>query len=163
MRWTAYDGRLSDLASDLANPSFMPLVSDNWTSIFDWRGEGELPADEQALLDGIVATAHGNDQRVRFWATPDEPGPTRDALWQALADADVDHVNTDDLAGLRVLLLAESDEHREGSSFQGRSTVWSTGLVRRGGRRNATHRAESTTRFHGAGPTGLLSRLGTQR
>lgn len=107
MRWTAYDGRLSDLAGDLADPSFMPLVSDNWTSVFDWRGEGNLPADEQALLDDIVATAHGNDQRVRFWATPDQPGPARDALWQALVDADVDHLNTDDLAGLEAFLLAQ--------------------------------------------------------
>jgi hypothetical protein len=41
----------------------------------------------------------------RFWATPDQPGQPREDLWTALVDADVDHINTDDLAGLQELLL----------------------------------------------------------
>lgn len=53
-------------------------------------------------------TAHARGQRVRFWATPDLPGPDRDALWGELVAAGVDHLNTDDLAGLASFL----DAHR---------------------------------------------------
>ena len=44
---------------------------------------------------------------MRFWATPDLPGAARDAVWSELLAAEVDHVNTDDLAGLREFLLAD--------------------------------------------------------
>jgi hypothetical protein len=47
-----------------------------------------------------VDQAHAADYRVRFWATPDQPGAARDAVWTELVAAGVDHINTDDLAGL---------------------------------------------------------------
>jgi hypothetical protein len=72
VRWSAYDGRLSDL--DESTDTFMPLISDRWTTTFTWRGIGPMPPNERARLDRIVATAHGDGQRVRFWATPDERG-----------------------------------------------------------------------------------------
>lgn len=37
-------------------------------------------------------------------ATPDVPGPERDAVWTELPAAGVDHLNTDDLAGLEHFL-----------------------------------------------------------
>jgi hypothetical protein len=55
--------------------------------------------------DAHRAVRHSDDRRVRFWATPDQPGQPREDLWTALVDADVDHINTDDLAGLQELLL----------------------------------------------------------
>ncbi|HEX7301444.1 phosphatidylinositol-specific phospholipase C/glycerophosphodiester phosphodiesterase family protein [Lentzea sp.] len=97
-----YDGRIAD-TSDLGPGSdarLTPLVSDNWTKLFSWTGAGPMPADERAELRSIVRTAHRAGQRVRFWATPDVPGPERDAVWRELVAADVDHVNTDDLEGL---------------------------------------------------------------
>jgi hypothetical protein len=97
-RYAFYDGRLADLESGLP-PSFMPLVSDNWTRHFSWRGEGDMPASEWQKLVGLVAEAHAKGYRLRFWATPDQPGPARDALWRALYDTGVDFINTDDLAG----------------------------------------------------------------
>ena len=63
-----------------------------------------MPADQRARLREIVATAHADGRRVRFWATPDTPGPARDAIWTALRRAGVDHINTDDLAGLEAFL-----------------------------------------------------------
>ena len=63
----------------------------------------------QGLLERIVETAHANDQRVRFWATPDEAGTAREALWQVLSEVGVDHINTDDLAGLETFLRERSD------------------------------------------------------
>ncbi|MFH9042237.1 phosphatidylinositol-specific phospholipase C/glycerophosphodiester phosphodiesterase family protein [Streptomyces sp. NPDC017966] len=107
VRRAFYDGRLTDLGST-APASFVPLISDNWTLNFTWRGVGAFPDAERRKLRDIVGTAHARGQRVRFWATPDLPGPARDALWGELVAADVDHLNTDDLAGLESFL----DAHR---------------------------------------------------
>ncbi|SDR23891.1 phosphatidylinositol-specific phospholipase C/glycerophosphodiester phosphodiesterase family protein [Thermostaphylospora chromogena] len=102
VRYAFYDGRLSDLGQGGA--SLIPLISDNWTNHFTWTGVGAMPPKERARLREIVATAHRDGQRVRFWATPDQPGPARDAVWRELIAADVDHINTDDLAGLERFL-----------------------------------------------------------
>lgn len=102
-RHAFYDGRLEDLGST-ARASFIPLISSNWTTSFSWLGVGEFPAAERAELHRIVRTAHRRGQRVRFWATPDVAGPARDAVWSELLDAGVDHLNTDDLAGLESFL-----------------------------------------------------------
>ncbi|MEU0566229.1 phosphatidylinositol-specific phospholipase C/glycerophosphodiester phosphodiesterase family protein [Nonomuraea sp. NPDC005983] len=101
-RYAFYDGRMSDLGQGGA--SLVSLISDNWTNVFTWRGEGEMPAAERTKLRQIVATAHGDGQKVRFWATPDAAGPARDAIWRELVAADVDYLNTDDLAGLEQFL-----------------------------------------------------------
>ncbi|MFD6991509.1 phosphatidylinositol-specific phospholipase C/glycerophosphodiester phosphodiesterase family protein [Streptomyces sp. NPDC059943] len=105
VRHAFYDGRLEDLGST-ARASFIPLISSNWTTSFTWQGVGAFPATERTELHRIVRTAHRRGQRVRFWATPDLAGPARDAVWTELLDAGVDHVNTDDLAGLERFLTA---------------------------------------------------------
>jgi hypothetical protein len=102
-RFAGYDGRLGNLGSGLP-ASVMPLVSDNWTNHFTWQGIGPMPETERAKLDAIVAQAHTAGYRVRFWATPDVDLPNREALWQVLRAAGVDHINTDDLTGLQAFL-----------------------------------------------------------
>ncbi|GAB3718319.1 phosphatidylinositol-specific phospholipase C/glycerophosphodiester phosphodiesterase family protein [Amycolatopsis oliviviridis] len=107
-RLAFYDGRVKD-ENDLGIGSdrrVTPLVSDSWTGLFTWTGAGEFPAAERAKLREIVERAHKAGQRVRFWATPDAPGPAREALWKVLAAAGVDHLNTDDLSGLANFLRA---------------------------------------------------------
>ncbi|MEW9871789.1 hypothetical protein [Arthrobacter sp. HS15c] len=59
-----------------------------------------MPEAERLKLQAYVAQAHTNGYRVRFWATPHQPGAARDAVWNELFDAGVDHINTDDLAAL---------------------------------------------------------------
>ncbi|AZM51682.1 hypothetical protein DMA15_03035 [Streptomyces sp. WAC 01529] len=103
VRHAFYDGRLTDLGT-AAPASFIPLISDSWSLNFSWQGTGPIPAAERAKLRGIVSSAHKRGQRVRFWATPDLPGPQRDAVWGELLAAGVDHLNTDDLAGLEAFL-----------------------------------------------------------
>lgn len=103
-RLSFYDGRSGDLGGDLPT-ELMPLVSENWTNVFDWNGEGAMPDEERARLHEMVAQAHDAGQRLRFWGTPDEAGDERTAVWTELRDAGVDHINTDDLAGLRDFLL----------------------------------------------------------
>jgi hypothetical protein len=114
-RLAGYDGRLADLGSGMP-ATLMPLVSDNWTRHFTWQGIGPMPEHERARLRQIVATAHGHGYRVRFWATPDLPGPQRDALWTELVWAGVDHVNTDDLAGLQAFLLAHDPQEQQAAA-----------------------------------------------
>jgi hypothetical protein len=98
-RFGFYDGRASDLSSGMP-AELMPLVSNNWTQLFTWRGEGPMPEEERAKLQAYVETAHDAGYRVRFWATPDTEGAARDAVWTELVNAGVDHINTDDLAAL---------------------------------------------------------------
>ena len=105
VRYAGYDGRMGDLGSGLP-ASVLPLLSDNWTTYFSWQGIGPMPADQRAQLHDLVDRAHAAGYRVRFWATPDIPGAARDAVWAELLDAGVDHLNTDDLAGLEAFLRA---------------------------------------------------------
>ncbi len=109
IRYAGYDGRMEDLGSDTP-ASFIPLISDNWTNVFTWTGEGEMPASERRELERIVSTAHENGQTVRFWASPDEPGPAREAVWRVLNEVGVDHINTDDLAGLEAFLRSRGQQ-----------------------------------------------------
>ena len=98
-RWAGYDGRLADLGSGLP-ASFMPLVSDNWTNAIGWDGTGPLPAADHERLLSYVRQAHAAGYRIRFWETPDAAGEPRTTIWSVLYDIGVDHLNTDDLAGL---------------------------------------------------------------
>ncbi len=112
VRYAAYDGRLADLNSALP-ASFLPLISNRWTSIFSWRGVGPIPAAEAQLLRDIVAEAHADGRRVRFWATPDDIGTNRgavEAVWAELLDAQVDYINTDQLVALQAFLLANDSQ-----------------------------------------------------
>ncbi|MFF2327276.1 MULTISPECIES: phosphatidylinositol-specific phospholipase C/glycerophosphodiester phosphodiesterase family protein [unclassified Streptomyces] len=112
-RYAFYDGRPDDLGT-AATASFIPLISASWSSIFSWQGTGPFPAAERDRLRSFVAAAHRGGQRVRFWATPDVAGPERDAVWSELLAAGVDHLNTDDLAGLEHFLRTHDRDVRTG-------------------------------------------------
>ena len=94
-RLAAIDGRLSDLENG-PPAELLPLISDNWTNHFKWRGEGPIPAAEREKLHALAETAHAQRRRLRFWATPDAP-----QFWQELQAANVDVIGTDDLALLQ--------------------------------------------------------------
>jgi glycerophosphoryl diester phosphodiesterase len=98
VRFGALDGRLPDLDT---NPpvALIPLISDNWTKHFKWRGVGEMPADEKEKLRTLVQRTHSQGRRLRLWAAPDNPSG-----WKALNDAGVDLLNTDHLAELETFL-----------------------------------------------------------
>jgi len=104
-RYAGCDGRLTDLESNYP-ADLIPVISDNWKKYFKWNGTGEMPAEEHDRLREIVQKAHEKGRLVRFWSTPDNPSPAREALWRELLSAGVDLINTDDLEGLRQFLLA---------------------------------------------------------
>ena len=110
LRYAAYDGRLSDLAAaDPSPPSFMPLVSSNWSAITAWQGEGPLPDSARTRLSETVAAAHEQGKILRFWATADRP-----KVWRVLWEAGVDLLNADDLGGLQAFMLARDPASRKG-------------------------------------------------
>jgi hypothetical protein len=105
-RYAGIDGRLADLKSD-APADLMPMISDNWTLHFAWRGEGVIPFGQLERLQSIVDQAHDRGRIVRFWATPESP-----ALWRDLLNAGVDLINTDKLAVLRDFLRERSADRK---------------------------------------------------
>lgn len=100
-RFVGLDGRLADLTNDsrAMSSQLLPLISDNWTKHFRWRGTGELPEEDWQKLQDLVLAAHKQERRIRFWATPDRP-----EAWAVLKKANVDLINTDDLEGLSEFL-----------------------------------------------------------
>jgi hypothetical protein len=106
-RFAFVDGRMKDLTEEYT-PLLMPLISDRWTKYFSWMGKGDMPEKERTQLRLYVQQAHEKGQLIRFWATPDSSGKERQAVWTELLDAGVDLVNTDDLAGLRAFLWAQT-------------------------------------------------------
>jgi hypothetical protein len=100
VRYAGIDGRPSDLDADAA-ADLIPWVSASWGSVFRWRGDGPMPEAERGKLKDYVGKAHKHGRLVRFWATPE-----KEALWKELLAADVDLINTDQLADLRKFLIA---------------------------------------------------------
>ena len=100
LRYAALDGRSTDLDST-ADASVYPWISENWTKLSPWRGEGSLPEADRLRLRDWVRRAHAAGRRIRFWNTPETP-----AAWAALREAGVDLIGTDDLARLRDFLHA---------------------------------------------------------
>jgi glycerophosphoryl diester phosphodiesterase len=103
LRYAAYDGRSCDLGLPIS-AAFMPLISSAWYDLFSWRGYGAMPLAERERLKSFVAAAHARGQRVRFWGTPDDAAPPREALWKELISAGVDYINTDHVLALRRFL-----------------------------------------------------------
>ena len=97
-RYFGLDGRVSDLDSDLPS-HLMPMISDNWTSHFTWKGDGPMPAGERAKLQEIVRKAHAANRVVRFWETPEN-----ESVWRELRSSGVDLIGTDQLDRLAAFL-----------------------------------------------------------
>ncbi|MCC7085781.1 MAG: phosphatidylinositol-specific phospholipase C/glycerophosphodiester phosphodiesterase family protein [Pirellulales bacterium] len=97
-RFFGVDGRLSDLDSQ-APARVMPMISDNWSNHFSWKGSGPMPGDERTKLREIVRKVQAKGRVVRFWETPEN-----EACWQELRAAEVDLIGTDQLERLATFL-----------------------------------------------------------
>ncbi|MCC9599458.1 phosphatidylinositol-specific phospholipase C/glycerophosphodiester phosphodiesterase family protein [Stieleria sp. JC731] len=102
-RLSFVDGRLEHFEETTFASTLMPLISERWSKCFRWNGEGEFPTQEKMRLQALVNAAHANGQRVRFWATSEN-----EAVWKALLEAGVDHINTDELKRLAEFLKTSS-------------------------------------------------------
>ncbi len=110
-RLAALDGRPGDLlpgAGHRGGAALRPVVSADWEKTVGWDGTGPLPRARRILLAAMVRRAHARQRRLRFWATPDTPGPARSVVWDLLLNSGVDLINTDDLTGLAGHLRARA-------------------------------------------------------
>jgi hypothetical protein len=107
VRFAAIDGRLGHLD---VNPSLalVPLVSDNWTKHFQWRGMGAISGEDREKLRQLVKRTHVQGRRLRLWAVPDN-----EAGWTELFEAGVDLINTDKLADLERFLRSKDMNQRD--------------------------------------------------
>jgi len=99
VRYAALDGDLADLDSALP-ADLIPWISSDWAPNFKWRGTGPMPEADRLKLRQIVAKAHEQGRRVRFWGAPDRP-----SFWSEMLANSVDLINTDDLDGAQKFLL----------------------------------------------------------
>jgi hypothetical protein len=101
-RYAALDGRPQDLGKGVS-VALMPLISTSWFGMIRWFGSGTMPPEERQKLDGVVAQAHEEGRRFRFWAAPDTPSG-----WEIQRRARVDWINTDKLSECRTWWNAKS-------------------------------------------------------
>ena len=98
-RYAFIDGRPENLVPAKGSSNLMPLISTSWAPLFKWKGLGQMPPQERYKLSEIVRLAYRRRQKLRFWATPEDP-----TVWRELADACVDLIGTDRLDDLASFL-----------------------------------------------------------
>ena len=55
-RFTFLDGQIKDLGQGIP-ASLAPVISDNYSDFFTWKGEGEMPADQLQKMREIIRKA----------------------------------------------------------------------------------------------------------
>ncbi|MDX2281150.1 MAG: alkaline phosphatase [Saprospiraceae bacterium] len=84
-----FDGNLEDTYS----PDIMPkigMLSGNFAEYAQWNGKGVLTNSELHRLDSVIARAHAQGRRVRFWNAPDMVN-----AWHQFMRLKIDWINTD--------------------------------------------------------------------
>jgi len=99
LRYTAYDGRLSDLNKTFP-PNFLYWISDNWEDHFNWRGSDRFLSSERKRLEMYVDGVHQKGARLRFWNIPARNKPIRERAWKLLLSSGVDIIGTDHIEHL---------------------------------------------------------------
>lgn len=94
------DGRLGDLDRDPPR-DLVPIVSGSYGSSLETPLFGPPSEAARRRLRDIVARAHAQGRRVRFWGHFEDP-----FIWTALVEAGVDLIGTDDRARLAAWLRA---------------------------------------------------------
>lgn len=92
--WIYLEGTVGELL-DNKLPGRCRDISGRWKDYFGWDGQGEMSQDQAKALLKLVEASHAKGLQLRLWSAPD----TLDC-WQALYQAGVDRINTDNPAQL---------------------------------------------------------------
>jgi len=95
-----FDG-LPDKTYSAASLAKIPMISDDFETYSHWKGEGELPAADEAKLKAVIEKCHAMHKKMRLWDAPDNP-----TAWQQLIKLGVDYINTDKIEELKQYLDA---------------------------------------------------------
>ena len=68
----------------------VPLISDNFGNYTNWNGKGVIPVREKNKIDSVIAVAHRQGKKVRFWNAPDNVN-----AWYQFIKMGADLINTD--------------------------------------------------------------------
>lgn len=71
------------------------LISTSFGSVSNWKGKGDIPADDAAKIKKIIADAHKLGRGIRFWGSPDFEN-----AWGKFIQVGVDVLNSDNIEGL---------------------------------------------------------------
>lgn len=96
VQYMLIDGGLGEINDSIRTAAIAPRVSARYGSLFTWKGTNKMPSGELVRLRKIVATAHADHRKVRFWGMPNKP-----IVWEFLLEEGVDWMNVDDLEGYR--------------------------------------------------------------
>ncbi|GAB4185499.1 MAG: phosphatidylinositol-specific phospholipase C/glycerophosphodiester phosphodiesterase family protein [Thermoflexibacter sp.] len=94
LRFVALDGRLEDLDRHYPN-QIMPVISENYTKIFKWKGSGQMPQEEVEKLKNLTTKTNQQGKKLRFWASPENEN-----VWKTLMENNVGLIGTDQLERL---------------------------------------------------------------
>lgn len=90
--YVLFDGKIND-PSHIKNIGRIGLFSANFANYTKWKGEGDIPAADLALLKTDISKAHALHRQIRFWGVPDNA-----RTWRIMMDLGVDYINTDQIA-----------------------------------------------------------------
>ncbi|MGF1696294.1 hypothetical protein L4C54_11540 [Vibrio lamellibrachiae] len=113
-RYTFLDGRMNHLGEEL-DSRLMPLISSNF-NYFDqdkygnFYGAGDWPQEALHRLQEITDIAAQNNQKIRFWSSPEGNDEINAKIWTELHNANVDLIVTRYSEELRTWLLENDDE-----------------------------------------------------
>lgn len=94
----ALDGRPDDLGKGIA-VELMPVISDHYSNWSSWNGKVDARPEDLARIHGLADRVHAEGKKLRLWAIPDN-----NKVWEALLEAGVDFINTDQLSELHEFL-----------------------------------------------------------
>ena len=97
-RFTFLDGKIKEVGQGVP-ATLAPVVSDNYSAFFKWKGEGEMPVEELQKMREIIAAVHKEGKLFRWWGAPDTEQFKRFFLQEG-----VDLVGADDLKTLYLTL-----------------------------------------------------------
>lgn len=100
-RFTFLDGKIKELGQGIPS-TLAPVVSDNYSAFFKWKGEGKMPAEELQRMREIIASVHQEGKLFRWWGAPDTEQFKRFFLQEG-----VDLVGADDLKTLYLTLQGQ--------------------------------------------------------